>query len=67
MKDYLTVLIKVADFKVRQKYLSGDQILRDKSTEKDSSGRLKKQSLANFFLKKQFFSWSNFAIVQSYH
>ena len=57
MKDYLTVVIKVADFKVRQKYLSGDQILRDKSTEKDSWGRL----------KKQFFSWSNFAIVQSYH
>ena len=57
MKDYLTVVIKVADFKVRQKYISGDQILRDKSTEKDSSGRL----------KKQIFSWSNFAIVQSYH
>ncbi len=57
MKDYLTVVIKVADFKVRQKYLSGNQILRDKSTEKDSLGRL----------KKQFFSWSNFAIVQSYH
>ena len=46
MKDYLTVLIKVADFKVRQKYLSGDQILSNKSTEKDSSGRLKKQFLA---------------------
>ena len=57
MKDYLTVVIKVADFKVRQNNLSGDQILRNKSTEKDSSGRL----------KKQFFSWSNFAIVQSYH
>jgi len=57
MKDYLTVVIKVADFKVRQKYISGNQILRDKSTEKDSSGRL----------KKQFFNWSNFAIVQSYH